>query len=443
MICSFPFAKRAVCCAIAAGAAGLSLHAHASMGNIGTTYGLLPSDIGSAQALSMFNTQVSATYYNPAYLARDPRGELTTGILHAEPELRASASNRDGDVLSTTPSQHVLIGMKTNLSSMTRVGHPFYLGFVAGVEKYGQEMLAFESKTDTNGQFLEYGRQPLFLNIGGATPIWRGIDVGVAFRITLQSEATLYATTDLAGNTRYESLSVNAKPAFRSIISTSVDLGETLCPAGDCWFSGFEAALAYRSSSNTSTTVNANTVIPGLIPPSDPLYFSVLTYDSYQPSIYSLGLQYARDDWRVGVTLEQQNWSDLEKQFKSDTIKDQARARFDDILIPRIGAEYQFADHFGVTVGLAYQEAALQSNSTQDVNYFDNDKYIAGIGLSAKYDRTRYLTYPIRLDIGYQHQMLQKRDFTLDNTQPGAATGLTVATDGDVDVFSGSVTLKF
>ena len=30
----------------------------ASMGNIGTTYGVLPSDIASAQALSLFNDQV-------------------------------------------------------------------------------------------------------------------------------------------------------------------------------------------------------------------------------------------------------------------------------------------------------------------------------------------------------------------------------------------------
>ncbi|WP_332248858.1 hypothetical protein [Alcanivorax jadensis] len=63
----------------------------ASMGNIGTTYGVLPSDIASAQALSLFNDQVSATYYNPAALARDSRGELTTGLMHADHELRAES----------------------------------------------------------------------------------------------------------------------------------------------------------------------------------------------------------------------------------------------------------------------------------------------------------------------------------------------------------------
>lgn len=445
MVVSPRWSLRTLSLAVAVASSGLSINASASMGNLATTYGLLPTDVGSAQALSMFNTQVSATYYNPAYLAKDPRGELTGGILHGEHELRASAADRDGDILSNSPSQHVLIGMKTNLSSLTRLDHPLYLGFVAGVEKFGKELLAFESTTSTEGQFLEYDRQPLFLNIGGATTLWRGIDVGASFRITLHSSASLSVTTDLAGNTQYESLQVNAKPSLRSILSTSVDLGDTFCPSSDCWLDGFETAVAYRSSSNTQTEVDAETIIPGLIPASAPLILSVLTLDSYQPSIYSIGAQYSTDKWRVGVTLEQQNWSDLEEEFENDSIKDQAMAEFDDILIPRIGAEYKIGEHFGVTLGLAYQESALKSDSTLDVNYFDNDKYIIGLGLSAEYSRTRYLTYPVRLDIGYQHQMLEERDFTLSNTRADGqqSNNIVATTDGDVDVITGSITLKF
>ena len=75
---------------------GTAGNAFASMGNIGTTYGVLPTDVASAQALSMFNTKVSSVYYNPAYLAKDPRGELTMGILHADHELRLNSTNTDG-----------------------------------------------------------------------------------------------------------------------------------------------------------------------------------------------------------------------------------------------------------------------------------------------------------------------------------------------------------
>ncbi len=445
MVASSRWSLRTLSLAVAVASSGLSINASANMGQTPTNYGLLPTDVGSAQALSLFNSQVSATYYNPSYLAKDPRGELTGGILHAEQELRASAADRDGDVLANSPSQQVLIGMKTDLSSLTRLKHPLYLGFVAGVEKFSKEMMAFESTTGVEGQFLNYGRQPLFLNVGGATTLWRGIDVGASARITLQSTASMSVTTDLAGNTQYEALEVSAEPSLRTILGSTVDFGETFCPNSNCWLDGFEAAAAYRTSSYGKTTVAAETIIPGLIPASDPLILAVATYDSFEPSVYSIGAQYSTDRWRVGVTLEQQNWSDLEEKFDRDDIKDQAMAEFDDILIPRIGAEVKLGQHFGVTLGLAYHESPLKSDTTPDVNYFDNDKYIIGLGLSAEYTRTRYLTYPVRLDIGYQHQMLEERDFTLSNTRADGqqSNNIVATTDGDVDIITGSITLKF
>ena len=77
----FPrFSVRAISLTVAILSAGFSLSAQASMGNIGTTYGVMAVDVATAQSLSMFNDQVSATYYNPAYLTKDPKGELTVGF---------------------------------------------------------------------------------------------------------------------------------------------------------------------------------------------------------------------------------------------------------------------------------------------------------------------------------------------------------------------------
>ncbi|MDX1755990.1 MAG: outer membrane protein transport protein [Marinobacter sp.] len=417
--------------------------AMASMGNLGSTYGVLPSDLASAQALSMFNTQVSANFYNPAYLATDPRGELTTGILHAQPDLEARGAS--GTLSFDKESQHVLIGMKTDLSSMLRSGPPIYLGFIAGLEKYGKEMLAFNARTSETGQFLQYGRQPLFLNLGGASNVWRGINVGASARITLHASAELRTVSDLAGNTEQEKLTVNAEPSIRLIYSASANLGDTLCPDSDCLLDGWEVAAAYRTSSDTNTTVDAGVVIPGLIPASDPLEFTVKTYDSYQPETLSLGLQYLGDGWRVGGSVEQQNWSDLTDKFEGDNIRDQAGVQFDDTLVPRLGAEYQLSQHFAVTAGVAYQESPLEDGLTPDVNYYDNDRVIVGLGLTAEYDRTRILAYPLRLDLGYQYHRMDDRDFTLSAVGPGetVTTGDTVTAGGEVHVVAGSLTLKF
>ena len=78
-----------------------SVPALAGMGNTANTYGLFPVDAGTAQALSMFNAQASALYYNPAYLTMDPRGELTAGLLHGE---LAIGLSDDDDCRTAHPS---------------------------------------------------------------------------------------------------------------------------------------------------------------------------------------------------------------------------------------------------------------------------------------------------------------------------------------------------
>lgn len=442
----FDFAgKRILCASVSAISLSLSLPVCASMGNLGTTYGVMPTDVASAQALSMFNTQVSATYYNPAYLTKDPRGELTAGLLHAEQELRASGPNRDGDVVSSSPSQHVLIGMKTNLGSLTRFGHPLYLGFIAGVEKYGKEMLAFSSETSETGQFLQYGKEPLFLNLGGATRIWRGIDAGVSARITLEAEAELIATSNLAGDTEKEKLSVNAKPSLKSILSVNIDYADTFCPDQACFLDGWETAISYRTKSTSSTTISSNVIVSQTIP-APGLSLAVSTIDSFQPETLSIGTQYRGDGWRIGGSVEQQKWSELESVFANDSVKDQqgvaaaSRMRFDDILVPRLGGEYNLNENFAFQAGIAFEESPLKSDRNPEVNYLDTDKIVVGLGLSATCDRTRLLAYPVRFDIGYQYQQLQKRDFTIADFNGNEEA---VTADGDIHVVSGSVTLKF
>jgi long-chain fatty acid transport protein len=419
----------------------------ANMGNIATTYGILPTDVASAQGLSLFNTKVSATYYNPSQLTRDKRGELTGAMLHGEHDLRAislGGSNppvREGDTLMNTPTQHVLIGMKTDLTSLTRYERPLYFGFIAGVEKFGAEMLAFTSETSNEGQYLRYGRQPLFLNLGGALELIPGIDVGASARITLHSEASLVAQTDLAGNTEYESLTVSAQPSIRPIVGSTFDLGTLFC-SESCLLSGFDVALVYRGYSNSQTAVTANTVIPGTIP-APGLTLAITTLDAWQPDIFAIGMQYRGEDWRVALTLEQQNWSALSREFQKDTIKDQADLRFRDTTIPRLGVEKRLARHYIFTAGVAMEKSPLASRESLDVNYFDNDRLVMGVGMGVELPKPPILAFPARLDIGYQYQQLKAREFDMTASNAPSNPYETVKAEGEVHVISGSITLKF
>ncbi|WP_223425602.1 OmpP1/FadL family transporter [Alcanivorax limicola] len=446
-----PMLSRLGCVCLASGALLGAPLASANMGNIASTYGVLPQDLASAQALSLFNSQVSATYYNPAYLARDPRGELTVGLFHAEHELRVKSLGgpdpvirEGGDVLEDDPSQHVLIGMKTDLTSLTRYNRPLYLGFMAGVERYGREMLAFESTTSEEGQFFNYGRQPLFLNLGGGMNVWRGVDVGLTARITLHANATLNTWTNLEGETSNESLSVEAKPVLRPIAGINVHWGETFCPDRDCWMDNLETALAYRGYSNTRTKVDAFATIPGVVGGIG-LPLSIKTLDSFQPEVVVIGAQYRWGRARIGVSGELQRWSRLEDEFEDDTIKDQANLRFRDIIIPRVGAEVRLNDMLSVTTGVAYEKSPLDSDRSLDVNYLDNDRIIVGLGFSAEFREAPVLAFPVRVDIGYQYHGLRAREFDLTSSQqddPDTPYERVRAT-GDVHAVAGSVTLKF
>lgn len=426
----------------------VSLSSFAAMGNMATTYGILPSDVASAQALSLFNSQVSAVYYNPAYLANDPRGELTMGLFHADHELEAKSLggsaplNRQGSVVMDSPSQQVLLGMKTNLSSLTRFQHPLYFGLMLGVEKFGQEMMAFQSSTSQQGQFFNYGRQPLFLNLGGAANIWRGIDAGLSARITLHADAAMETSSDFQGQTQYESIDVKAKPVLRPILGLNVDWGRTLCPESECWANGFETAFSFRGYSNSRTKISANASIPQTLPPPG-LELAIQTLNGYQPNVVAAGIHYKAPRWRVGLTGEWQEWSSLDDELKKDTVKDQANLRFKDVWIPRLGAEFKLNDNLSVTAGVAYEKSALDSRTSLDVNYLDNDRVIFGLGGSAEFKEPWLFSYPVRLDFGYQYHMLKDRKFDLTSSQAPNNPYETVEASGQVHVFAGSMTMKF
>lgn len=423
--------------------------AHASMGSIATTYGILPSDVGTAQALSLFNDRISATYYNPANLVKDPSGELTAGLLHAEPELRVeqlggnqNAPQRSGTVLEDDRAQQVVIGLKTDLSDLTVYDHPINFGLMAGVEKFGRELLAFESRKAEEGQFLQYGRQPLFISASVGTRIWRGINAGLGTRVTLHADANLEATTTTAGETSDEKLNVDTKPFIRVIAGVSMDMGETFCPEGSCWYDGLEFAAAYRTLSNTKTGVNADVDVDGI---AGTIPLRISTIDSYQPETYTAGLQYRFGDLRVGATAEFQRWEQLSRELRtSDTIKDDANTQFKDIVIPRLGVEYDFTRLFSVMGGVAYEESPLESERNPEVNYMDNDRIVAGIGARYCFCRLPIIAHPVTVGVAYQYQRLQERDFELVNNEGTSDESIEfVRADGDVHVVTGSITMRF
>ena len=201
----------------------------------------------------------------------------------------------------------------------------------------------------------------------------------------------------------------------------------------------------YRTKSSSSTTIDANVVVNRTI--AEPgLSLAVTTIEAFQPESYNAGFQYQHNRWRVAASIEYQRWSELVDEFSGDSIKDQAelppsqRIQFEDIVVPRIGAQHHFNDRYSASAGFAFEKSPLETERNPGLNYFDNDKAVLGLGLTAVYDQTRVFSYPVRFDLAYQYQQLLERDFTVVD---GSGNETPVVADGDIHVVSTSITFKF
>jgi len=417
--------------------------AQASLGHIGSNFGLFPADVASAQSLSMFSDQPSAVYYNPAYLARDRKGAMSAGMLFTQQSLTAKGWNKpddvvENDVIEDDSNYNILLGFKSDLSKMLKDDRAVVLGFMLGAERTGTNLLAFSSTSDQTAQSLKYGQQSLFLSLGAGLNLFKGVDVGASTRITLNASAKLGAQAQVSGATGFESLQVTAAPSIQPILSGNLNWGDILCPDQKyCWAKGLETAASWRYESKYNTTVDANAVVPNLI---TKLPLIVNTLDGYQPETFTAGIQYNMYKLRLGASMDYALWSGANEQFRNDTIKDVGQLKFKDVLIPRAGFEYRLSKEFSVLGGVSYEQSPLESTESLNVNYVDNDKIVMGIGFSYLIEQALFLSQPVRLDVGYQYHLLQDRDFKISTTAPAGNQQGQTASCGSVPNNTGGTT---
>lgn len=433
----------------------------AGAGDAASTYGLGPINAGSAQAFSAFEPGPWAVYYNPAAMARSPEGDLSAVVQYGDQELRAKSLGgsdpltRESDVLSDSSSELVLLGIKTRITgaSESDTSRSMYLGINVGVDEYISNILPYQANTAEQGQFLRYESQPLYLAFGGAVrDLVRGVDAGLSARLTLAAKARLEAVSDLAGNTDSEQLSLEAKPTLSPALGINIRTNELFCghspwrrtscmPFG---LNGLEVALFWRDETNYEVSVDANVVIPGLIPEPG-LDLALSTIDSYQPQVFGGSILLPLGKFELVASVEKQNWSELESKFAGDTVREQAGLRFNDVVVPRVGARFQLSDQLRFFGGLAWEDSPLKSSRSQDVNFLDSDKTVVGIGGDYQLKNAPITNAPLVLSLAYQYQQIEERDFELTsiNSPSDPAPFETVRADGDIHLFSLSASMKF
>ncbi|MDF1636045.1 OmpP1/FadL family transporter [Alcanivorax jadensis] len=427
---------------------------NAGAGDGATNYGLGPMNAGTALAFSPFASNSWSVYYNPAAMAGSPEGELSAIVQYGDQDLRAKSLGgaaplaRENDVLSDTSSELLLIGFKSRIAGISSIDKPIYFGLNVGVDEYSSNLLPYQANTSQEGQFLRYESQPLYLAFGGAiSNILRGVDVGASARLTLEAKANLETVSDLGGNTDSEKLSLEASPSLSPALGINIRSGEFFCGTSQCMPFGMdklEFALFWRGESSYEVSVDANVVVPGVIPEPG-LSLALSTIDTYQPEVLGAAFLLPVGQFELTAGIEQHKWSALGREFASDTVRDQANLAFDDITIPRIGISYQWSESMKLFAGAALEESPLKSTRSQDVNYLDTDKKVFGLGASYRIASAPVINMPLEVAFAYQYQMLDEADFELTsiNAPTDPAPFETVRADGEINVFSSSLSLKF
>lgn len=456
--------KKASFAALAAYLTIGTVELHAGMGTIANTFGLLPGDVASAQASSLFSDEASATYYNPAALAQTEITQFTPGYLYASPELRIKSlggSNppvRTGSVVEDETNNQVILALKLYLNNISTVDNNVAWGMIAALEDDGKTLLDLEDETSREGQFMQYGERPIFVATSFGYEYKPGIYLGLGLRINLQTTATFTVESDLQGRTSKERISPQGSTSSSFITGILLDLGKIFCEKDDPTLCGpgLKLAASYRHESFYSLDIKANAVVDQVIPEPG-LNFNISALDTYMPTIISVGARYPfSDNWMFDVVLEHQSWSDLSDELEvnggGDGVADQANLRFRDILVPRFAVTYYGLnemldvnedDSLSLAFGFAKEKSSLKDGLSPDVNLVDNDRLVFAIGARYDYGHSSLLNNPLSLTLSYQYHLLDARKFQLSESEAPDEPYETIEADGEVSIISAGVNLRF
>lgn len=424
---------------------GLTSHSvQAGFGNVGSTFGLSPVDIATAQSLSLFNSQPSAAYYNPSALSTSPEGETLMGLMSATPDIESKITApglADETKIYEEATQPVILGMKANLSDMFDLPIPVHAAIISGIENFGSEMMAFSSHTSKDGQVTNYGEKPLFAVASGSIELYPGFSLGAGAQISLHAKADMNLESELDGSAAgNESVFVAAEPVLTPVAGITLNFGRMLCGYDiDCDGDGITLAAAYRGESYGQAVIGAKATIPDVVVE---LPINLTTYDAYQPDILSAGIQIKKSFFTFAISAEQQKWSALNELMLNDTVKDQAELGFEDTVVPRIGFSIDLSDSLTFMAGASVEESPLDpEKATLNVNYLSADTTTFGGGLTYRHAGDGDIDFPWRIDLAYQIQMLDETDNVLSHEDSAVSRDAKVS--GNVSTFAVSFSSKF
>ncbi len=380
-------------------AALLALPAPASA-DLASHFGMNPRTMGMAGAFTAVAEDLTALYYNPAGLVQLEGMTAATGMLVGIPNLSEDADAVDmfrensfylhvGVPFSGKLKDHLAFGVSLNMpwgkyldARLYKKHEPYFVMYEASVM-----MLQFRA-----GGALRIPWGPLsWLSIGGALQVFSAV----------RGHVGIYAPFQTAGQGEAQDPDSRLEASAEMDVPTRFffTLG-AMAFLGERWRVG----VAYRSSMSqdveipVTLTTRLDSVLGKLeIPVAGMAQFT----SKYWPQQVTVGVSYRRKRLLLSLDLTWLNYSDyvvpvgrmtldIDQLKKDPRIKAilpdpellaplEPKLEMTDMLVPRLGVEYQFLDWLFARAGYFYERSPINS---VDLPIYDCDKN--GFALSAR-----------------------------------------------------------
>lgn len=404
--------------------------AWASLIFIPNTYGMSAKSIGLGNAMTAVGDDYSMTYYNPGGLATLDTSQVDIGYLYTAPYFTGGPTDEQGVVFDTR-NQALLLGFTMNLSKLFKFKKDYGLGlgFDLAIDNNLKSFLSFEETRNDKGQFARYGISSVTMNLALGLQIIPQLHIGVGGFILVKGTNSLTAETDLAGNTDYEQIQVEAEPAIAPIVGIfapahkMVTLGVVWRGKGVAEFTKIDAQTSALVSESKLTDLN----------------LLMAFKDTYVPHQVAFGLSLRPiETLMLAMDVTWANWADYAEEVKEGTVvKEDADFETKDIFIPRLGIEYQPVPQLlYMRFGYYWEETPFVKPGIGDSIVLDNTKHAFSFGLAHDMTYLHFMAHPVTIGFTYFNHYLQPRTVKSDD-------GGEFESSGNLNGFIASLTLRF
>jgi long-chain fatty acid transport protein len=381
----------------------LLLLAAPARADLANQFGISPKSMGLAGAYTGVSDDLAALYYNPAGLVQLKGMTVAAGVLFAFPFLsedstRLGMPNEESYYLHAGISftgklkDHLALGVSLNLPMGKHLSATLY------------------KKQDPDFVLYDYSVQILQIRVGGAFRIpWKPLEfltIGAAIQIlgSLLGEIGFYSPfqrSDAQGNAADPDSRLEAWGHFEMPTTVFATVG-MMAFLGDHWRVGVtyrqqqyievQLPIVFTTRLALSDTSRVNLPVAG----------TAIFKPKFFPHQVSLGASYQRKKLLLTGDLTWINYSNFATPFPEvkldiDELKKdpgtslllgnnsvlldpmQPHLEWQDVVVPRIGVEYQFLSWLTGRAGYFYERSPLKA---ADVPIYDCDKH--GLTLSAR-----------------------------------------------------------